>query len=653
MIGTTIAMGGTAYYSYQAIYHLTLESLKQNAFLTTQMGAKEIDSWLSTLKVNTETLANTDIVRTMDWPATEPYLKTEIARFPEGQTIAVGNQSGWRNAVGAKPTNIKDRLYFQKAIAGMTNVSDPLISRALHIPSIMIAAPIRPNAGTATQPIGEIHRIVNLDRVAQVINQIKYGSNSYAFALSSAGKAIVHPNKTWISTLEQPAPSLVQASDPVLADIAQRMINHQQGIELVKLDGTWQYIAYLPLREAEWSIALVIPRENVELPLQALNLLAALIAGLLLMLIGFLLQMKSFQQRHLYLSNQALENRVADRTAELAITLQQLQQSQTQLQQVNEALEQRVTARTAELSIALEELQRSQVQLIQSEKMSSLGQLVAGVAHEINNPVSFIHGNLAYANSYVQDLIHLIQLYQEHVVTPSAEIHQAADAIDLEFVLEDLPKLFTSMEIGANRIKDIVLSLRLFSRMDESDIKAVDIHEGMDSALVILGHRLKETAHRPALQVIKAYGSLPLVECYAGQLNQVFMNILSNAIDALEEMQVQQKNHIGQITIQTSVIDANWVKIEISDNGVGISEAVKHNIFNPFFTTKPIGKGTGMGLGISYQIIIGNHGGHIDCGSILGQGTQFTLQIPLVLSRKIEITLETCYRLGQKLPATT
>jgi two-component system, NtrC family, sensor kinase len=526
---------------------------------------------------------------------------------------------------------VKDRLYFQKAMAGATNVSDPLISRALKTPSIAIAAPIRPASDATAAPIGEIHTLMNLDRVSQVVNQLHYGHQSYAFVLSSEGKAIVHPHQAWVSTFEKPAASLVQSADPAWAAIAQRMVSKQQGMELVQLDGTWQYVAYLPLKEAEWSIALVIPRAHIEAPLQALNLLVAVIAGLLMLLIAFLWRVKSMEQRVLKRSNQDLEHRVADRTTELSLTLAQLQQSQTQLQQSNEALEDRVTERTFELCATLDELQRSQGQLIQSEKMSSLGQLVAGVAHEINNPVNFIYGNLLHVNNYAQDLINLVGLYQQHHSPPHPAIHQAEDEMELDFLIEDMPQVLASMKMGATRIKDIVLSLRMFSRMDEAEVKAVDIHQGIDSTLVILGHRLKATERRSAIEVDKAYGALPLVECYAGQLNQVFMNILANAIDALEETTLEQPQYPGKITIQTAVVDS-WVKIAISDNGPGMPEAVKHNMFNPFFTTKPIGKGTGMGLGISYQIITERHGGTLDCSSTPGQGTALIIQIPLVLA---------------------
>jgi two-component system, NtrC family, sensor kinase len=636
IVGTTIGLTAMAYYSYSVIYNLTLTSLKQNALLDTQKGAAEIDSWLSNLKTHVETLANTDVVRSMDWSQSEPYLKTEMSRFEGIQTMAIGNAEGMREAIGAKPANVKDREYFQRAMAGHTNVSDPLITRALKKPAVMVATPIRPTATSSAKPIGELHTVVNLDRVTQVVERIQYGANSYAFALSAEGKAIVHPNASLLSTVEKPAASLLQASDPALAAIARRMVDRRQGMELVQIDGAWKYVAYLPLKESDWSIALVIPRENVESPLAALNFLAAVVAGLATMLILFLWRVQAKEKDRLQRSNHKLEDRVQARTAELSIALTQLQQSQVQLQQSNEVLEHRVQERTADLSVALNELQRSQLQLIQNEKMSSLGQLVAGVAHEINNPVNFIYGNLKHVNTYAQDLVDLINLYKQHYLNPPLAVQEAEEALDLAFVLDDMSKVFSSMKMGADRIKDIVLSLRTFSRMDEAELKSVDIHEGLNSTLVILDHRLKLTSNRPAIRVVCDYGVLPAVECYAGQLNQVFMNVLSNAVDAIEEAAEKQNNYQGEIIIRTLSTDSGWIKIAIADNGTGMSEMVKRDMFNPFFTTKPVGKGTGMGLGISYQIITEKHGGKLACFSKLGQGSELVIQIPIVLASAVK-----------------
>lgn len=280
-----------------------------------------------------------------------------------------------------------------------------------------------------------------------------------------------------------------------------------------------------------------------------------------------------------------------------------------------------------QLSAALSTLQRTQTQLIQSEKMSSLGQLVAGVAHEINNPVNFIHGNLTHLHSHVSNLLSLIDTYQTCYPTPTPEVEAQAQDIDLEFLSQDLPKIVASMQLGTDRIRQIVLSLRNFSRLDQADMKLVDIHEGIDSTLLILQYRFKANGESPGVELIKEYGELPLVECFPSQLNQVFMNVVSNAIDALEEAGTYEG--MPTIRISTQVIEEQAVVIRISDNGIGIPKEILSRIFDPFFTTKPIGKGTGMGLSISYDIVVEKHGGVFKCHSEPGQGTEFWIEIPL------------------------
>ncbi|MDX2243116.1 MAG: response regulator [Leptolyngbyaceae cyanobacterium bins.302] len=315
------------------------------------------------------------------------------------------------------------------------------------------------------------------------------------------------------------------------------------------------------------------------------------------------------------------------------------------LRQLTQTLETQVAQRTAQLQTALQQVQQSQVQVVQSEKMAMLGQLVAGVAHEINNPVNFICGNLNHVQRYIEDLLAFAEIYQRHSKNAAPELRSAASVLDLAFVQEDLPKTLASMKMGTQRITEIVRSLRNFSRLDEAEYKKVDIHEGIESTLLILQHRLKGTSEHPEIRVIRDYGQLPSVECYAGSLNQVFMNILANAIDALEESLIvghsssandnsSTTNDQGQITnptitIRTSVVDANWVQITISNNGSDIPPELQQRIFDPFFTTKPAGKGTGMGMSISYQIITEKHKGKLICTSTPGLGAEFSIQIPI------------------------
>jgi len=326
--------------------------------------------------------------------------------------------------------------------------------------------------------------------------------------------------------------------------------------------------------------------------------------------------------------------------------VQQLKENDRSRQEREDKLRQseaREREKAIQLELALQNLQRTQSQLIHTEKMSSLGQLIAGIAHEINNPVNFIYGNLTYVNDYTHQLLSLITLYQQHDAHNYPEIEAFIEQIELEFIQEDLPKMLSSMKLGAERICQIVLTLRNFSRLDEAEMKPVNIHEGIDSTLVILQSQLKAKPNSSSIQVIKEYGDLPQIECYACQLNQVFMNLLSNAIYALnhydkEERSPEQiENEPRTITIATSMLNREWVRISFKDNGPGMTSDVINRLFNPFFTTKPVGDGTGLGLSISYQIVVEKQGGDLKCFSQPDQGAEFVIEIPIKQSAGVQM----------------
>ncbi|MEG4812376.1 response regulator [Microcoleus sp. F8-D3] len=316
------------------------------------------------------------------------------------------------------------------------------------------------------------------------------------------------------------------------------------------------------------------------------------------------------------------------------LTIQRLQKKLHEQNARLQESEAKEREKSQQLELALQQLQNAQAQLIQSEKMSSLGNVVAGVAHEINNPISFIKGNLCPVTDYTQDLLRLVQLYAEDFPNPTVAIQEQLEAMDLTFIRNDLPKLIASMSVGADRIEEIVHSLRNFSRLDEAELKAVDIHEGLESTLMILQHRLKDEADQTIIKVVKEYEPLPKIECYAGQMNQVFMNVLTNAIDALQSEKsrandVDDSSPIPTITIGTKLLSNCQVGIYITDNGPGITEDIQQRIFEPFFTTKEVGQGKGLGLSISYAIVVENHRGQLRCLSIPYRGATLAIEIPI------------------------
>lgn len=496
-----------------------------------------------------------------------------------------------------------------------------------------------------------------LDRISKFLSELRPSPSATVFILERDGLLVANSTSDQTYTVVNDQPRRVkgvESSNLLIRAATQQLIEQFSDLKQIQdlqklkvtINNQVSFVRVNPWRDRyglDWLVVVAVPESDFTGQIHQNARTTVLLCAIVLVITAYLgwitarwiarsihdLNQASFAIAQGNLNQTVKISSIAELAA-LARSFNQMaaqmQASFTALEQANAELEIRVEERTKKLSTALKELQMAQAQMLQAEKMSSLGQMVAGIAHEMNNPITFISGNLIHVEHYTADLIRLVMLYEQHCSNTIPEIRDHIEQCDLGFIVKDLPASLKSMQEGANRIKTIVLGLRNFSRLDEAQIKEVDLHDGIDNALLLLQHRLQHTRKRQEVQVIKDFTQLPKIECYAGQLNQVFLNVLSNAIDALDQV----SDRVGTIWITTEATDTSAI-VRIRDNANGIPDSIGSKIFDPFFTTKSIGQGTGLGLSIAYQIIVGQHNGSLTYASKPGEGTEFAIEIPLSL----------------------
>jgi signal transduction histidine kinase len=687
--GSLIGLLGTTYWSYRELTRQSENELLSNL----QVKAESLEGSFNTVEYSTKTVA--DALQSLYLAGERreqvyvDLMRRSLKTSPVGTGLGFGQPPASRlilpNRQFAYPYAVRDKRgqitskggetdpgdyqkrYFTEPIAAGKPVwlePESYLETTLNPPQQLVSTAYSlPFYSDNQQLLGVLSQDLELGFLSEKLNVPAMREAGYFVLVSAKGNLLAYPPNPQKALNLTPFPQISNYQG--LWEKIQTNLTAGEKTGVLRwrdADGKSAFWAYQQIPNNNWVLMAQVPESIVLGPVWrflAAGILGAVIGASIVQGVVVFLFVRRLNQRLQPIMDEC------NRLAEMNAKSEELMNREDELGRLTISFyallgqvtvnERRLRKETAKSAQALQALQQTQAQLIQTEKMSSLGQLVAGVAHEINNPINFIYGNLPHASEYAQDLMGLVKLYDATYPHPDPAIAHYQRAIDLDFLMEDLPKMLESMSIGADRIREIVLSLRNFSRLDEAEMKRVNVHEGIDSTLLILQNRLKGTAGQTPIEVVKDYGELPLVECYVGQLNQVFMNILSNAIDALEQYNQQRSRedisaNPSIITIHTEAIPKEnsdsgsisairsipqSVLISIRDNGSGIPAANQSRLFDPFFTTKPIGKGTGLGLSISYQIVVEKHRGMLKCISEPGKGAEFRIEIPVLQENQV------------------